>query len=71
MTRSRETSVGRAHRVIRLGSIGVLTAFTAAVVANQPWHADRPQRFVVLSLILLVVSVAILASLRDRWLAAP
>src|SRR3954471_24489551 len=55
MTRSRETSVGRAHRVIRLGSIGVLTAFTAAVIANQPWHADRPQRFVVLSLILLVV----------------
>src|SRR6187401_3604853 len=55
MTRSRETSGGRAHRVIRLGSIGVLTAFTAAVIANQPWHADRPQRFVVLSLILLVV----------------
>ena len=41
--------------MIRLGSIGVLTAFTAAVIANQPWHADRPQRFVVLSLILLVV----------------
>ena len=55
MTRSRETSVGRAHRVIRVGSIGVLTAFTAAVIANQPWHADRPERFVVLSLILLVV----------------
>ena len=55
MTRSRETSVGRAHRVIRLGSIGVLAALTAAVIANLPWHADRPQRFVVLSGILLVV----------------
>ena len=55
MTRSRETSVGRAHRLIRVGSIGVLTAFTAAVIANQPRNADHPQRFVLLSLILLVV----------------
>jgi hypothetical protein len=55
MTRFRETSVGRIHRAVRLLSIGVLTAFTAAVIASQPWHADRPQRFVVLSLILVVV----------------
>jgi hypothetical protein len=55
MTRSREPSVGRAHRVVRIGSIGVLTAFTAAVIATLPWHADRPQRLVVLSAILLVV----------------
>jgi hypothetical protein len=55
MTRSRENSVGRAHRLVRLGSIGVLTAFTAAVIATLPWHADRPQRLVVLSGILLVV----------------
>jgi hypothetical protein len=55
MTRSRETTAGRARRVVRLGSIGVLTALTAAVIANLPWHADRPERFVVLSGILLVV----------------
>ena len=55
MTRAREASVGRVHRLVRVGSIGVLTAFTAAVIATQPWHAERPQRFVVLSGILLVV----------------
>jgi NAD/NADP transhydrogenase beta subunit len=55
MTRFRETSVGRIHRAVRVFSIGVLTASTAAVIASQPWHADRPQRFVVLSLILVVV----------------
>jgi hypothetical protein len=55
MTRSREPSVGRAHRLVRVGSIGVLTAFTAAVIATLPWQAGRPQRFVVLSVILLVV----------------
>lgn len=55
MARSRETSVGLAHRLVRLGSIGVLTALTAAVIATLPWHADRPQRLIVLSVILLVV----------------
>jgi len=55
MTRCREISVGRAHPVVRLGSIGLLTVCTAAVIANLPWHADRPQRLVVLSAILLVV----------------
>ena len=62
MTRSREASVGRAHRLVRIGSIGVLTAFTAAVIASLPWHADRPQRFVVLSGILLVVLAVLVAA---------
>jgi molybdate transport system permease protein len=31
----------------------------------------EPESAIVLSLILLVVSVAILAGLRDRWVAAP
>ena len=55
MTRSHEAYAGPAHRLVRLGSIGLLTAFTAAVIASLPWHADRPQRVVLLSAIMLVV----------------
>ena len=41
--------------MVRLLVIGVLTALTAALIADLPWHADRPERFVVLSAILLVI----------------
>jgi len=33
----------------------VLTAATCALIAIQPWHADRPARFVAVTLVLLAV----------------
>jgi hypothetical protein len=44
--------------VVRAGGAAVLITPTVLVVATQPWHAERPQRFAVVSAILLVVLVA-------------
>jgi hypothetical protein len=46
---------GRDHRRVRVASIVVLTTATVALIATQPWQADRPQRFVAVSLVLLAV----------------
>ncbi len=46
------------RRVVRVGGAAVLTTPTVLVAATQPWHAERPQRFVAVSGILLVVLVA-------------
>ncbi len=62
MTGSRVPSGGPAHRLVRVASIGVLSVFTVAVIANLAWHADRPQRLVVLSVILLVVLAVLVAA---------
>jgi len=55
MVRIRLSAGGRDHLRVRFGVVAVLTTTTTALVATQPWPADRPQRFVVVSLILLVV----------------
>jgi hypothetical protein len=46
---------GRDLRRIRVGTIAVLTTATVAVIVTQPWNADRPERFVVVSATLLAV----------------
>lgn len=46
---------GRDHRRVRVAGIAVLTTTTGALIAAQPWQADRPQRFVAVSLVLLAV----------------
>ncbi len=46
------------RRVVRVGGAAVLTTPTVLLAATQPWHDERPQRFVVVSGILLVVLVA-------------
>src|SRR5262245_39294688 len=51
------------RRVVRVGGAVVLTTPTVLLVAMQPWHDDRPQRFVVVSAILLVVLVGQLVAL--------
>jgi hypothetical protein len=46
---------GRDHRRVRVAGIAVLTTTTGALIAAQPWQADRPQRFVAVGLVLLAV----------------
>jgi len=57
MGESRLASGGREHRRIRVGTVAVLTVTTAALIATQPWDADRRQRFVAVSVVLVVVLV--------------
>lgn len=65
MTRTGESYVGPARRLVRIGSIGVLTASTAWLIATLRWHDDRAQRFVVVSAILLgVLALHLVAALR-------
>jgi hypothetical protein len=65
MGRSGSTSGRRDHLRVRVGSIVVLTTATVALIATQPWHPDRPQRFVAVSLVLLaVLAVHVVAVLR-------
>ena len=53
----RRATGGREHRRIRAGSVAVLTAATATLIATQPWDADHRERFVAVSVVLLVVLV--------------
>src|SRR5262245_54165868 len=65
MVRSRFSTGGRVHWWVRVGTTAVLTTATAALIATQPWHADRPERFVAVSLVMLVVlSVHLVAVVR-------
>jgi hypothetical protein len=49
--------------VVRVVGAAVLVTPTLVLVATQPWQAERPQRFVVVSAILLVVLVAQLVAM--------
>src|SRR4051794_20745879 len=42
-------------RWVRVGCITVLAGSAGAIIGTQPWSDDRPERFVVVSAILLVV----------------
>jgi hypothetical protein len=65
MVHTRFSAGGRHHLQVRAGVIGLLTTATAALIGTQPWHADGPQRFVAVSVILLVVlAVQLVAVLR-------
>jgi hypothetical protein len=57
MGESRLASGGREHRWIRVGSVAGLTAATAGLVVSQPWDAGHRERFVAVSVVLLVVLV--------------
>jgi hypothetical protein len=46
---------GRDHRRVRVVSSVVLTTATVVLIAVQPWQAERPQRFVAVSLVLVAV----------------
>lgn len=62
MVRSTFSSGGRERLRVRVGTVGVLTASTVALIATQPWHADRPKRFVLVSLVLAAVLAVHLAA---------
>jgi hypothetical protein len=65
MVRSRVSTGGRHHLWVRVGVVALLITTTTALIATQPWSAERPQRFVVVSLILVVVlAVQLVALLR-------
>jgi hypothetical protein len=51
------------RRAVRIGGAAVLITPTVLVTVTEPWHAERPQRFAVLSAILLVVLVAQLVAM--------
>src|SRR5689334_23050210 len=56
---------GRDHRRVRVVSSVVLTTATVVLIAVQPWQAERPQRFVAVSLVLVaVLAVHLLAVVR-------
>jgi hypothetical protein len=63
------TSTERGRRLVRVGSIAVLATPTSVLILTQPWHEDRPERFVAVSVILLAtlgVHVLVVFQLTSR-----